>query len=324
VLPGAGGAALVLAVFLLFGRRAAALGSAAAVLVAFMWGNYEARISAEAPVPTWENTFRVLPWKLDEKSLGFQWLPRAALALVVVGLVSRWLGLAAGRLLPERGWWAANLLVWLPRIGAVFAVSGWLVLGPAAQAEEWSHLRWELAGTMLLVWLVADGFARGGFSAEVSAYLGASLFVGGAVVLYAGTLGFMELAVIVGSAMFGIAVVNVIARPGANGEKVLATGAIPAAVAFLPGLILGCRPSLAEHKVPDICFWLTALAPLLLAPFIVPRISRQNRWLLLALRVLLVLAPLAVALMLAGKHEKLPYEKEEEWSLNPVSARLFF
>ena len=57
VLPGAGGAALVLAAFLLFGRRAAAIGSAVAVVAAFMWGNFgPPKLSLEDPVPTWANT----------------------------------------------------------------------------------------------------------------------------------------------------------------------------------------------------------------------------------------------------------------------------
>jgi hypothetical protein len=83
---------------------------------------------------------------------------------------------------------------------------------------------------------------------------------------------------------------------------------------FLVGLVLGTWPSRVENKVPDVCFWLVALAPLLLAPFLVPRIARRNRWVLLALRVVLVLAPLVVAVLLAGQNEKFPYEEEPEWS----------
>jgi hypothetical protein len=84
--------------------------------------------------------------------------------------------------------------------------------------------------------------------------------------------------------------------------------------AFLPGLILGGRPSLADTvTVPAVSFWLVALTPILLAPFLIPRVSRQNRWLRLGLRVLLVLAPLVVAVVLAGQHAKFSYEEPDEW-----------
>ena len=123
----------------------------------------------------------------------------------------------------------------------------------------------------------------------------------------------MELAVVIGSALFGIAVASGVVQVREVGAKICASGAVPAAVAFLPGLLLGTRPSHAETKVPAISFWLVALAPLILAPFLIPRVSRQNRWLLLALRAALVMLPLLVAVLLAGQHEKLPYEEEPEW-----------
>jgi hypothetical protein len=330
VLPGAGGAALVMAVFLLFGRRAAALGSALAVVAAFVWANYEPKLPEGESTPTWTNSARLSDWKPAENAPCSHWLPRAALVLVLVGLTARWVGLIASRVLSERAWWGANLLVWLPRVGVVYVVSGWLVRGVAASKPEWEGLRWVLATTMIALWLVTDSFARDGFSTEVSAYLGACLFAAAAVLIYTHNKLFMDLAVVVGSAMFGIAAVSALVKPGPDGRngepgaKVLATGAIPAAIAFLPGLILGTRPSHNDHLVPVICFWLVALAPLVLAPFLVPRISRQNRWLLLALRVLLVLAPLVVAVVLAAKYEDISYgDGAEEWSRAPASAPFF-
>lgn len=334
VLPGAGGAALVMGLFLLFGRWAAAVGSAVAVIVAFAWGNLTLA-SVGADPPSWENTARLLHWKPGGDAPGYQWLPRAALVLVVVGLASRWLGMAAARVLPERMWWGEDLLVWLPRVGAVAAVSAWLVLGKAAEALQWASLRWELAAAMLAVWIVLDGLARTDISAEVSAYLAAALYAAGAVLLYSHNAKFMELAVLVGSAMFGIAVATALARrpreepaPHFNPNPDLydarksdepadvaakASGAVPAAAVFLVGLVLGTRPSHPEHKVPEECFWLVALAPLALTPFLIPWVSRQNRWVLLSLRAALLLAPLAAALVLAGQHEKFPYEEEPQW-----------
>jgi hypothetical protein len=253
---------------------------------------------------------------------------------MAVGLASRWVGLLAARGLHERYWWGPGVLVWLPRIAAAAVVSGWLVLGHAAQAPEWAALRWELAAATVLVWFVLDELARKGLGAEVSAYLGAALFAGGLVLLYAHNAKFMELAVLMGSAMFGIAaatgvmkslpdqVPEPVAEYNPNPElydarkpdaiprpelPLAASGAIPAGVLFLTGLLLGTRPSHAENKVPAICFWLVALGPALLAPFLVPRLARQNRWLLLAGRVALALAPLVAAVLLAGKYETLAY-----------------
>jgi hypothetical protein len=313
VLPGAGGAALVLAAFLLLGHRAAALGSAVAVLVALAWGNFQPpKLTAEDPVPTWANTARLIPVSPEATAPGPEWGLKAAVALVVVGLMSRWLGLAAGRALPDRVWYVASLLVWLPRFAAVFEVSGWLVRGDAvAEHPEWSHLRGELVAAVLLVWAAADGFARGGYDVEVSACLGACLFAGSGVLLCAHNAKPMKLAVLCGSAMFGVAVVSALARSGAGGATARATGAIPAAAALLPGLVLGSRPSLADHKVPDISFWLAALAPLALVPLLLPRVGRQNRWLALALGAALVLIPLAAAVALALRDETLPWEQAE-------------
>ncbi len=309
VLPGAGGAALVACAVLLLGRWAGALGTAAAVAVGFMWGNF-ALDPNKPDRPTWATTARLIPWSPEAEAPGYMWLARAALVLVIAGLVSRWLGLLAGRLFPERFRLAANVFVWAPRAGAVFAVSAWMVLGKAAEGPEWATLRWQLAAVMFLVWVAADGVARAGHGAEVAALLGACLFAGGTILLYTHNARFMELAVLAGSALFGVA-----AATAARGERFAsaASGAIPLAVAFLPGLVLGTRPSHDAHKVPVACFWLVTLAPVLLAPFVVPRIARQNRWLLLAGRVILVLVPLVVAVVLAGQHEQFPFEKESEW-----------
>jgi hypothetical protein len=327
VLPAAGGGAFVLCLFLVFGRWAGALGSAAAVVVAFLWANFTLTNLKFDEKPTWENTWRLIPWKVGEEVPGWHWLPRAALVLIVVGLLSRWLGLLAARLLPERQWWGANLLVWAPRVAAVALVSGWLSSGRAASEPQWQWLRYELAGAMLLVWVALDGAARPsvggrddsaavpgwvapddvpptGAGGDVAAYLAASFIAAGVILLCTHNAKFMEVAVILGCAMFGIAV-------AAGAAKADASGAIPAGVAFLPGLVLGTRPSHPENHVPIHCFWLVALAPLVLVPFLIPALSRKNGWVARVIRAVLVLAPLAAAVFLASQHEKLVFE--EEW-----------
>jgi hypothetical protein len=336
VLPGAAGAALVMCVFLLLGRWSAATASVVAVAAGFFWANFTNTDIISHPAD-WQTEGRI-PWKPDDPPKVFQWFPQASLVLMAVGLISRWFGMLVARGMPERYWWGTNAMVWLPRVGAIFAVSGWLVIGLAAEKPEWANLRWELAGAILLLWIVLDGVARDGISAEVSAYLGAALFAGAAILLYSRNGRFMDLAVIVGSAMFGIAAATGLVKSNPNAEqdpnfnynpnpelfdarrpdaeaeaRLSASGAIPAAVVFLVSLVLGTRPSHAPHQVPVMSFWLVTLAPLVLAPFLIPRVSRQKGWLLVVLRAVLVLAPLVAAIVMAGKHEQLPFQEEPKW-----------
>lgn len=305
IIPAAGGAALVMCCFLMLGRWAAALGSAAAVVVGFMAANFTVNGVDFGEKLTWENTHRLITWKPNTdpevNTPGWHWLPRVGLVLVAVGLVSRWIGLLASRSLPERGWWAANLLVWVPRIAAVYWVSAWLASGTAA--SNYPNLRLELTAVLLAVWIVSDGVARAGHGAEVAAYLSLLLMAGGLLLLYAHTGKFMEIAVALGAAMFGIAV-------AAGLSQADTSGAIPAAVTFLTGLILGARPSLAENQVPGHSFWLIALAPLVLVPFLIPALARKQGTILRVVRLLLVFTPIVVAIVLAAQHEKLAFDEQ--------------
>ena len=340
VLPGAGGAALVVCVFALLGRWAGALGSAVAVVLGVVWGN----VKSSYEKLTWEETWRLRPWKLPDDADGRDWLLKAALLLVVVGLLSRWLGLIAARVLPESRWWGANLLVWAPRVAAVIVVSGWLTVGEVAQkrpadappaaeagkAEEtikvavttaWPLLRPQLALAMLLLWVVLDSLARAGAGAQVAAYQGAALLAAGAIILYAHSAKSAELAILLGSAMFGVAVATaVVAFPavksdpdawrfGSDVEGFDASGAVPAGVAFLPALLFGVQPWLNEHTVPPACFWLVALAPLVLLPFVLPPLARKTGWYVPVTRAVLVLAPIVAALVVAGQHAQMAFEE---------------
>jgi hypothetical protein len=304
VLPAAGGAALVLCLFLLLGRWAGALGSAAAIAVAFLWSNFTLTLLKFDEKPTWENTARLLPWKPGENAPGWNWLPLSALLLVVVGLLSRWIGMAGRRTLPDRLWWGANILVWAPRLAGVIVVGGWLTSGNAAAEPQWEGLRWQLAVAMFITWIALDGVARADFGAEVAAYLGITFLVAGTMLLYTHNAKQMEVAVILAFAMLGIATVATLGGCDTN-------GAIPAAVAFLPGLMLATRPSWSPHNVPSHCLWLVALAPLVLLPFAIPKVAEKRGWLVRLLRAALVLAPLMTAIVLASEHEKLVFE--EEW-----------
>jgi hypothetical protein len=308
VLPAAGGGALVLCVFLLLGRWSGALGSATAVAVAFLWANFTLTNLRLEEKPTWENTARLIPWKPAEGAPGWHHLPRAALLLVVVGLVSRWAGLIANRALAAKYWWGANLVVWAPRVAAVVFVSGWLASGRAATAPEWQLLRYQLVGSMVLVWLALDGVARsdGGLDggADAAAYQALIFLVAGTILLYTHNARLMEVAVVLGFAAFGVAVVATLGGCDTS-------GAVPAGAVFLPGLLLATRPSLTPHNVPPTAVWLVALAPLVLLPFLLPALVRKNNLALRLLRAALIIAPLVAAVVLASEHEKLSFE--EEW-----------
>jgi hypothetical protein len=304
VLPAAGGASLVMCLFLVLGRRAGNLGSATAIAFAFLWANFSLpSIKSGEPPPelTWANTTRLVPWSPEATDPGWMWLARAGLVLVVFGLLSRWLGMIASRYFPEPRWWLANILVWLPRIAAVVVVSGWITSGKATENLPW--LWPAVAAAMLLVWVPLDELARADAGAEVAGYLYAILVAAGVVLLYAHSARFTELGVIIGSAMFGIAVVSGVTKADVS-------GAIPAAVVFLPGLMIAVGPSLADNKVPAASFWLLALAPVLLAPFLLPALARYDGWRLRAVRIILVLIPVILAVVLADEHEKLAFDEE--------------
>lgn len=310
VLPAAGGAALLLCAFLLLGRRAGALGSAAAVVFGFVCGNFTLA-KLEGAAPTWESTWRLVRWTPSEEgALGTDWLVRAGLVLVVVGLVSRWFGHLAERALPNRYWWGPYAVVWLPRVVAVFVASAWLVRGGAAEAPEWAFLRWAIVAVMLLMWVALDGLSRAGTGSQTAVYASAMLMTGAALLLYAHTAKLMEVAVILGSALFGVALASARARSGPEGHEPDTSGAVPAAVALLPGLVLGARPGLTT-EVPAVAFWLVALAPVLLLPFLSPAITRTHgRW-APVLRAALLLMPLVIAVALAARYETLAFE--EKW-----------
>jgi hypothetical protein len=300
VLPGAGGAALVVCLFLPLGRWAGALGAALAVAVGFAWANYTFAAAS------WDDTGRLLPWKAEPTAPAWHWLPRVALVLLVVGLLSRWIGLIAERMLPEHRRWGAGLLVWAPRAAAVGVVNTWLATEKVTDLLGWPAVI--LSAVMLLQWAVLDGLARTDRGAEAAAYQSAALFAAGTVMLYAHFGKFAELGIALGGALAVVAIATAVG-------KLNASGAVPAGVAFLPGLVFAGRPSLPESAIPAASFWLVSLAPLALAPFLVPRLARQTGWMPCVARAVLVLTPLVIAVALAAQTEKLPWDvpPEEQW-----------
>jgi len=288
-LPAAGGAALVYVLFLALGRWAAALGSAAAIIVGYAAANFT------FAALEWEGTFRLIPWRPNELSTWHS-LPRAALALTGAGLLTRWLGLLAARYVPERRWWIPNLLVWLPRWVAVLIAGSWLIPAPLAQDYLW--IKPALAAAMLFSWIAVDGAARGGASADAMLGMAAAFFAAAIVIVFAHFSLFMNVALALSAALVGVGLAS-------HAAKADASGAVPAAIGFLPGLMLNARYQ-TESLVPVASFWLVALAPLAWLPLSHPWIARQNRCLLGIARWVLLIIPLAIAVALAMKYESLP------------------
>ena len=286
VLPAAGAAAFVYALFLSAGRWAGLFGSAVAVLAGLAYANWlELR----------------LPW--NPERVAWEWLPRAAAAMVLIGLVSRCIGFGMDRLVGTgRWWWLANGFVWLPRVGVAIVVAFWLVPERVREPEPW--LLSTFAATMLLEWIILDGVARGGRGVSV-AFSQAMMLLGcSAVILYSHSARFMEVSTVAGAALFGIGVVARVARTTGL------SGCIPAGVVLLPGLILSTKLGTESH-VPAAAYYLVALAPLGLAPWLIPALARRRGWVSTAFQLAAVAVPIAIAVILAGQSETLPWE--EEW-----------
>lgn len=316
VLPAAGVAALVVCLFALLGRWAGAVGSACGAAAGFVAANYLFL------KPTWTEG-RVLPWKQLTESKPWEWLPRAALVLLLVGLASRWLGLVLARALPEKRWWVANVFVWCPRVAAVFAVCGWLVSDRWAAEHPW--LPWALRAVVLLNWVVLDSVARTGpgllpttgiyderkepagewtgAGGQVTAYLAAILLAASVVSLYSYWGSPTEASTMLGAALFGVAVAVGVAKTDGS-------GAVPAGVVFVPVVMLSCKMS-TDTTVPVTAFWLLSLAPLALSPFLIPRLARHNGWKTRAARAVLILIPVVAAVVLAGQNAELSFG--DEW-----------
>lgn len=283
VLPAAGAAAFTCALVLAVDRRLGALASALAILAGLAYANL---------------TELRLPWNPDPAksvSVAWEWLPRAVILLVAVGLVSRWLGLALNR------WqWLATPAVWLPRLAATILVAFWLVPERVREPEPW--LLPGLAAVAFLDWLILDGLARA-LDATLPFDLAAMMIAASVVILYSHSARFMDVAVMAGAAFFAIGLVARAARP------VDMSGAVPASVALLPGLLLSTHVS-TESLVPKSAYLLVALASLALAPSLIPALARRAGPLAMIFRFAILLIPLILAGILAGRVETLPWEAE--------------
>ena len=135
--------------------------------------------------------------------------------------------------------------------GVAVVVAFWLVPERICEPEPW--LLPTFAITMVLEWIILDGFARGGRGVSITFSQAMMLMGGSAVILYSHSARFMEVSTMAGAALFGIGVVAWV------GRTTNLSGSIPAGVVLLPGLILSTKLGTESH-VPPMSYYLVALS----------------------------------------------------------------
>jgi hypothetical protein len=212
----------------------------------------------------------------------WEWLPWVMLAALATGVVASLHAVPAG-------------VGWSLR-GAVSAHAGWLLV-PAELRFEYLWAPLLLGAVVLAEWAVLEQLDWGGLVPMAAA---PSAVAASVVLLLAGSLRFNQVALILAGSLTGIGVVALALRATAG-----ATG--PAVAVILPALVLaGWYETFSE--VPKTSFVLAALAPLALSPSLLPAWRRYQRKGLWAVQVILLLLPLAGAVLLAAQHESLDYE----------------
>jgi hypothetical protein len=314
VLPALEAAGFVaLLAWALGGRRAAALGGALALAAGFLAGNHfrqaaSFRLEPERPLSAGDmgwSLFRALvrpapPEETEEVPeegeegvadppawYWLSWLGALALAAGLVGGVP---------CLP-------TLAGWLLRVGVAGLAARLLVppehLAPELYAKLSSPTAL-FALVVLLEWGLLGYLARREPGAWLPAGLALVSFCAAAVVLHAHSARLSDLATLLGSALAGIALAAVGLRRHAGGVA----GAV---AVVLPGLLLTAQQD-TFSAVPWKSFALPALAPLALAPLVLPGVGLlKGRWRRLAGLALLV-APAAAGVVLAMRAEPLRFD----------------
>ncbi|HEY2786097.1 MAG TPA: hypothetical protein VGJ05_14105 [Fimbriiglobus sp.] len=269
VLPPAGAAAVVLGVALVaFGRKAAPVASAVAFVAALAVALY-----AKPVVPWIPNLLKRV-----------EWIPVLAAGGALAGMFGRCSGFA----------WQTVLWTTVVALGIAKVCPGKYLQDP------W----WAVpSGAMLvsLVGFIPAVLSRRNPGACIPFAISACLFAAGGVALFAHSALLMDLAVLSGSAFFGLAAVCLFCR-------VDVSGALPGAAVVLGGVLLSAYYDMDEEcKVPASSFLLVAGAPLLLAVAYLPIVNRLGGWKLRTVQLVCVCAPLAYALW-AATAEKVDFE----------------
>lgn len=212
----------------------------------------------------------------------WNYLPWTALAALWVGRMLRLLDVQP-------------IVDWSLR-AALALVIAWVVI-PLNTRRELDWLAPAFAALVLALWALLERLATELPDGSVPFCLALVFCNVGMVLIYAHSNRLMEVALVLGCALAGIAAV-------AWWRQADTSGAMPAAAVMLPGLLLVGQQS-TFNEMPWYTFALPAVAPLLLAEVLALKEwqttrLRLARWLLM---VALILIPLAVACYLADQAE---------------------
>jgi hypothetical protein len=215
---------------------------------------------------------------------GWRWLPLTTLAALVVAAIAHlpWVGMGIG--------WGLR--------GAIAANAGWLLTPAELRGEHiWAPIA--LGGVILAEWAVLEALAGKGRVPLLAALAAVAASV---VLIYAASLRFNQFALTLAGSLAGIGIV-------AAALRAQASAAAAGAVVVLPALLLAGWFEL-DSEVPTASFALVGLAPLVLAPALLPVWQRhQHKALWVAVQFILIILPLAAAVgLVAAKLGPLEYE----------------
>jgi hypothetical protein len=238
-------------------------------------------LAGAVPGLWWHDALKPIP---GESPSPWNWLPWGALAALWIGRIAR---------MPEM----QPMAGWFLRAATAITIA-WVVI-PSETRKEADWLAPAFAALMIALWAILERVAAELEDGSVPACLAVAFFTTGLVLIHANTKLLMDAAIVIGSALAGLA-------PIAWWRRADVSGAIPAVAVMLPGLLLMGHQNVFT-EIPWYGFALPALAPLLLAEAL-PLSQWQRPRLQLgrfALMLVLILIPLGIALYLADKYAPL-------------------
>jgi hypothetical protein len=210
------------------------------------------------------------------------WLPWLVALALLIGVLAR----------PLPFWLAP-----LPR-GAVCALAAWLLVPPALREARWWAVP-AFGAAAWGAWELLDHRARRNPGGWLPLGLALVAFTAGAVLVHAHSARLMDLAVVLGAALAGLALEAALQRADVGG----AAGGVALA---LPGLMLvGQQETFSQ--VPVAGFLLPALAPLALAVLFAPPFNRLSGRAQALVGVALLLLPALVGFALAARVESVDF-----------------
>lgn len=177
---------------------------------------------------------------------------------------------------------------WLLRGAAALGIAWWVI--PESNRDEIVWLAPALAAVIWANWMLLELAAASPGSSSVAAVVILSLFAAGGVLIHAGIGKFLDVTLVLAAALAGVLVVAFFFRTQIG-------AVLPALAVVLPTLLLTGQQTTAVTAIHWSVYALPALAPLTLAATLPCTHWPKAR--LHALRIVLVLIPVVMALILA-------------------------